>query len=250
MKRIILLGLLLLALSGCMLPPVALEAIVERVGPLDDLRRPLISHGDDWYAIVLNGRTLLFGTDTDQYGNPTGLSDDTVWSIVDVTIKCALRAGPDTVFNPGDPFQRLGFSSDGIDNACLWWPGYIAPTEPVSGLPRTPYPYTGGYPALCFEESPSVPSMASQMATITARARAECLPIRITLPERDGTYTLDLPGATPTSNNVIELTVGEWGEIDVIHSDGDVYAVEVPADWFWLTGSWEITVGPYVGCGS
>ena len=80
------------------------------------------------------------------------------------------------------------------------------------------------------------------------RAKIAAAEEGITLPERDGDYTLDLPGATPTSNDVIHLTVGESGEIDVIHSSGDVYTVEIPADWFWLKGEWEIPVGPYVGC--
>ena len=226
-------------------------AIVERVAPQQAILRPkLANNGDDWYVNGGDEIMLRWATDRDQYGNPTGLTDDTNWGLFEVIINCPERgAANDTIFTPGDPQRRLGYlSADGEPNAVLWWVAYVAPIEAISGLPRTPYPRAGGYPPLCFQDSLGIPSMPSQEATIRARAHARRLQICITLPPSTETYTVDLPGASPTSSNEIELIIGESGTLTIHRSDGEIYTVDVPEDWFWISGEWTIPVGPYVGC--
>ena len=249
---------LLIAGTGCTftidnwqgLTPGTVVDSVERVDPEAWIHRPWITNGDDWYVNGLDEVMLLWRTDRDRYGNPTGLTDDVAWELVEVTINCPERGGvDDTIFTPGDPSHRLSYlSADGEPNAVLWWVGYVAPIEAISARPRTPYPRSGGYPALCFEDSQNIPAMASQNVTITATARAKYLRIRITAPEGKGPYTLDMPGTQEQSGNVFELFVGEGGLIDVICGDGTIFTVDVPVEWFWLVGKWTIPMGAYSGC--
>jgi len=220
------------------------EAIIERVKPPAKIHRPLIGAGDDWYAMPLERTILRFGKGQDQYGNPTGLSHSG-WRITDVTIQCELKGEPDTVFNP--PCREGKFWADGIENACVWYSTWTGPIEPLSGRPYSPYPESG-YPFdPCWDDCGGCGYVPSQTALITARATTDCAWIRITAPAHDGgVYVLDLPGSTPQDSNVFELAVGEAGQINVVWEDGEgnfeTYVVIVPTNWFWISGSWEISV--------
>ena len=108
-----------------------------------------------------------------------------------------------------------------------------------------------GYPFDACQDVGTTP-YPEQEATLTARATAEHIRIRITVPEHeDGTYILDLPGAIPQASNVFELGVGSHGPITVTwEMDGrvEVYTVDVPVDWFWISGRWQIQVAGSSGC--
>jgi len=176
---------------------------------------------------------LDFRPGFDQYGNPTGFNASK-YELTEVTVKCDLKAAGDTIFR-----DYVGRNKENIR---IWFPGYTAPIEPISGLPIPFYPLTG-YPwDACREDI--IPVMAGQMATITAVGRAEWIEVAFVLPEQDGTYTLDLPGQAPTSGNRITIRIAEHGLYQVIHSDGDVFEFVVPIDWFFIEGTWRIDVGP------
>lgn len=174
-----------------------------------------------------------FNPGRDQYGNSTGLSSSR-YTIQMITAKCDLKTEFDTIFTTDD------------DNVVVWFPGYTAPLEAISGLPVPFYPLEG-YPwDSC--RSVGIPEMGSQQATITATARANWITVEFLLPERDGTYALDLPGQSATAENTISIRIIESGAYTVSHSDGTVYEFDVPEDWFWITGSWLIEVGPTGVC--
>jgi|GEM_PF-2724195 len=241
-----------LAMSGCIdpLPPPVETLAVTLLSERGAICRPLISHGDDWYVEPYDRRDLLFGTGRDQYGNPTGLSDDEQWEMKSVTIRCSEKAINDTIYNPGDPFRRNGFSANAIQNACTWFPLYTSGPETYSGLPFAPVPLVG-YP---FDPCRPIGSenMPSQTATITAKASRDRLLVRLTAPAFDGaTYTLDAPGATPQTSNTLEVWVGKHGMVRVfVEVGGKVtpYEETIPVDWFWVSGEWTITVGATGTC--
>ena len=63
------------------------------------------------------------------------------------------------------------YHADGIENAAVWYPTYVATIEPISGLPLPPYPETG-YPwDPCLNNN--IPVMPSQTAVITITAEDE-----------------------------------------------------------------------------
>ncbi len=208
------------------------------------INRPLLGGGDDWVVQPFDRQVLLFATGFDQYGNPTGLRDDTIWKITEVEINCEDKGFNDTVFNPGDPYKRYGFSVNGIENACVWYPLYTAEMEGITKLPFSLVPEVG-YPFDACRDL-GCPAFLEQKATISAKAKADYITIRITVPDNpNGDYILDLPGSVPQSSNVFELNVGSWGKIGVVWSYEDrvmLYTVDVPAEWFWTSGQWDITV--------
>jgi len=241
-KLLIFLSLSILAglLSGCV--PVVdqeLDTIVV-ISKAGYLYRPLMNGGDDWTVHPGNKEVLDFSTGRDRYGNRTGLSDNERWTLEEVHIQLDAKTEEDTIFWP----SNIG------ENECVWFPGWTAPMELISGLPYPMYPLTG-YPwDAC--QSHTIPVMASQMATITASARAESIEVEITLPERsDGQYTLDLPGYTPSSSNVLTVRLSGPQEIVATWTDGAREAswlFIVLVDWFWVNGSWQIPVGPSGVC--
>ena len=240
MKRTILLAVMLLSLTGCMLPVVNQEIdTIEVTSAAGMIYRPLVGSGDDWTVQPGNKETLNFTPGHDKYGNRTGLLD-TRWKLEEVTVRLDEKLEDDTLFWP----SNLG------ENECVWFPGWTAPMETISGLPYPMYPLEG-YPwDAC--QTHSITAMPSQMATITAAARADWIEVEITMPERSsGQYTLDLPGYTPTLSNVLTVRLGGPKEITATWTDGrreDSWLFVVPVDWFWINGRWTIPVGPSGVC--
>jgi len=240
MKRLILLVVMLLSLTGCILPGVNQELdTIEVTSAAGYIYRPLVSGVDDWTVQPGDKETLDFAPWHDSYGNRTGLSD-VRWKLEDVTVKLDEKTEDDTLFWPSNLSK----------NECVWFPGWTAPMELISGLPYPMYPLTG-YPwDAC--GSHVIQPMPSQMATITASARAEWIEVEITLPTRsDGQYTLDLPGYTPRASNVLTVRLSGPQEIVATWTDGnrdESWLFVVPVDWFWIDGSWQIPVGPSDVC--
>ena len=262
MRRIAFLCVMAAALGlvgGCIMPlvppepgepPQPQQAVLELLSARGTIYRPLVSHGDDWYVEPYDRHDLFFATGRDRYGNAVGLSDDRVWRIVDVVIRCDLKGKDDTVYNAGDPFQRHGFSTDGIANACTWFPLYTGGVDAISGVPFAPHPLTGYAFNACANLGTT--EYPAQEATITARATTDRIRVRITVPAFEGaTYQLDLPGATPQESNVIDVWLGQAGDLDVLRMRGeviDVYTLHVPVDLFWISGTWRIPVGATGRC--
>jgi len=242
MKRLLLLVIALaLMLSGCSFiqQPIQIDTI-EVTSQGGFIYRPLIGSGDDWTVQPGNIEILDFGSGRDRYGNKTGLLDDETWTINEVTIQLDEKNEEDTVFWPAN-----------LDaNQCVWFPGWTAPMEGISGLPYPMYPLEG-YPwDTC--QTHVIPVMPSQLATITATAVAEWIEVEIVLPERSGgEYTLGLPGHTPTTSNVLTVRLGSPQEILATWTNGNAersWLFVVPVDWFWVSGSWRIPVGPSGVC--
>jgi len=237
MKRVIAILGVLIFLAGC-LGPFAPQPgpLISLLGGPGVINRPRVSGTDDWYVQPGAKEWLDFSTGRDQYGNPLGLSDDSQWVIGELHIQCAVRNVEDTVF-PTEP------------NVYYWAPGWTAPIEQISGLPYTPWPLPG-YPFdSCADHG--VEQMPSQMATITATAKAKWIGVKITLPYDRGQYMVDVPGFTPTSSNVIVLHLGSPGDLEIDWQDGnntETWTVEIPVDWFWATATFEIPVGPSGVC--
>ena len=201
-------------------------------------------------VVPLSQLRLDFSGGQDQYGNPTGLSDTVRWKMVDVRIQLSHKGPEDTVFWPS-----LQFPVPYVDLDCVWFPGWTAPLEGVSGLP-VPFAPLDGYPwSPCRTIDVGIDPMPSQTATITATAKADVLSVEFVAPENDGgSYQLDVVGTTPTASNSIRYHVSEPGVYTVIWRNGDdekLYEVDVPADWFWVSESWQINVEPTVAgsCG-
>jgi len=240
MKRICLLLYLALSISlliGCIpIEPFAEDSV--KLLSVDGVFGMLLINGIPlgYDANVQPGDLIRidFNSGRDQYGNKTGLSSSR-YTIEMVTAKCDLKPKFDTVFTTSD------------DNVIVWFPGYTAPLEAISGLPVPFYPLEG-YPWNSCRDT-GIPDMASQQATITATARANWIEVEFVLTEQDGTYTLDLPGHSATSENTIAIRIIESGSYTVTHSGGKVHEFYVPEDWFWITGSWIIEVGPTGTCG-
>jgi len=231
------------ALSGCVSNVIDTEPLIKLASDEGVIYRPLVGSGDDWYVQPGNKEELIFSTGRDSYGNPTGLSDDSRWRIREVHIKLAEKDTEDTVFWPGR-------GTPVYDNSCVWFPGWTAPIEPISGLPLPMYPLEG-YPwDSC--GSHVIDPMPSQTARITATAEADWIEVEITVPDQgSGWYSLDIPGYTPTSSNVLRIMVDRPGDIGVTWTDGDkarAWTVTVPVDWFWCRGEWDIPVGPAGVC--
>ena len=176
MKRMIVLALCLLALAGCVQLPVPEGiATVRLVGSEGVIRAPLINGMPFGYDANVQPSDLIrmdFRPGRDQYGNKTGLSSSR-YTLTEVTATCPLKTEADTIFDTDD------------DNIIIWFPGYTAPLEDISGLPIPFYPLEG-YPwDSC--RIPGIPEMRGQLATITATARAEWIEVKFVLPEQGGT---------------------------------------------------------------
>lgn len=149
---------------------------LNNVGPT--INRPLLDGKSDlWYGVPLE-RILI---DCNYHEEAplwpgyrpvvTGIKDPEGdrWTLIALDIKCDLQSPSDTLFYP--PYRPGVFHADGIDNAAVWYPTYIGPTEQISKLPYPPYPEMG-YPFdPCLDNG--VPKMPSQMATITITAEDE-----------------------------------------------------------------------------
>ena len=237
MKRILSAALLLslISLAGC----------IPAINGVSEVR--LVSNDAVIYAPQVNGNPfgynanvqpgeliyLNFNPGRDQYGNSTGFSSSR-YSLETVTAICDLKTEADTIFNTDD------------GNVIVWFPAYTGKIEKRSGLPFPLYPLVG-YPwNPCRKDD--IPTMGSQMATITATARATWIEVEFVLPEQDGSYRLDLPGQSWTSENVIKIRIDSSGAYSVEDSGGTLYEFDVPIDWFFIEGSWRIDVGPEGTC--
>ena len=237
MKRLLLAVMILslAALAGCVLPTLT-ETEVRMISNDGTIYAPLINGAPFGYEVCVQAgdKTLMdFNPNRDQYGNRAGLSSSR-YTIEDVTVKCELKIEFDTIFAMSDP------------NAPIWFPYWTAPIELISGLP-IPYIPLEGYPwDSC--RTVGIDLMPAQTATITATARATWIEVEFVLPEQDGTYVLDLPGQTPTSENRISIRIDEAGTYTVTYSGGTVYEFDVPVDWFFIDSEWEIEIGPTGAC--
>lgn len=250
MKYAIAILLLALALGGCtqLTPPTTttFEAVASRTAQVA-IYRPTLSAGDVWRVNALNRTILSWRKYRDQYGNPVGLWAGSNWELSSITIQCELKNKPDTLFYPIglDDRKFIGGPEGGL--SCIWYPTFTAPLDKVSGLPYPPYPETG-YPfSYCLNTQPK--AMPEQNATITVRAHAKELTVHVVATEMDsGAYTFN--DSLPRSSNEADVTVDGPGPIVVDWTSGvqsDSATVDVPADWFWVEGSWTIPVGP-TGC--
>ena len=246
MKRLILLILILLALTGCstLLPPDGAELdTVQVISAKGVIYRPLVSGVDDWGVQPGTKEVLDFSTGHDQYGRKTGLLDDERWTIYEVTAQLDELIQEDTIFWP-TKFAR---------NICGWFPGYSGTIEGISQRPYLLQPFSvQPDPHIDYPWDSCAPRTVSdiveQMATITASARAEWIEVEMTLPERsDGHYSLDLPGYTPTDSNVLTVRLSGPQTIIASWTDGTreaSWVFVIPVDWFWINGQWEIPVAP------
>jgi len=243
MKRAIaLLALLLIALSGCQWTQVLPEPEVAlRVISAAGVISPPTSNGMPIYydANVQPGDkiVLVFATGVDQYGNLVGLTDDTRWTIREVRIRCDEKVVEDTVFWPAN----VG------PNACVWFPGWTAPTEIISGLPLPMYPLEG-YPwDAC--GSHDLPDMPSQAATIEVLAEAEWIEVELALPG-NGNFLIEWPGemiAERTAGPIAARRLSEPGEI-VVTQGASEWRFVVPIDRFWVDAEFKVRVGPTGVC--
>lgn len=250
MKRFIFLGaILLVALSGCMQvgPPPVDEGFTATasVGAVA-IYRPLLSAGDVWRVNALNRTVLSWRKGTDQYGDPVGLWASG-WKLFSVTVQCELKDEPDTLFYPIglDDRDFVGDVSDGL--SAVWYPTFTAPIDEILHMPYPPFPERG-YPfSYCLDTQPEY--MPPQTATITARARADVVTVHVIASGKaGGSYQFN--GGLPQASNEADVKVNGPGSIEVVWTDDGesaVAIVEIPVDWFWLEGSWDIDVGP-VGC--
>lgn len=251
MKCAILLVLAVGLMSGCLYAPLVpiIEEGVNLVSSKGIIHAPMLNGRPFGYNANVQPGELIridFNPNRDQYGNRTGLNDSR-YTIEAVTAKCELKTDPDTIF--------FDYSMNGsVDNVRIWFPGWTAPIENISGLPIPYLPLTG-YPWDSCRSS-NIPQMSSQQATITATARAAWIEVEFVLPERTGTYTLDLPGQSPFNASdddaddvvVCVIRIAEPGVYEVIHSGGQIYEHTIPVDWFYIKGSWQIDVGPEGVC--
>ena len=234
MKRMIATLVLVMALTGCTIITTP-DGGVNTVGTEATIYAPQINGQPFGYSANVQCGALLrldFNPGRDQYGNATGFSSSR-YTIETVTAHCDLKDDADTIFDIGD-------------NVLVWFPGYTAPQEAISGLPLPLYPLVG-YPWDSCQPN-VIPAMGSQAATITATARASWIEVEFVLPEQDGSYRLDLPGQSWTSENVINIRIDSSGSYTVEHSGGKLFEFDVPVDWFFIEGSWRINVGPSNVC--
>jgi len=248
MKLIAVLALVLLATGCTLIPQDGAELDTMRVtSEAGFIYRPLVSGVDDWEVQPGAKEVLDFSSGHDQYGRNTGLLDDERWTIYEVIAQLDELIQEDTIFWP-KKFAR---------NVCGWFPGYSGNIEGISQRPYLLVPFSVqpdphvDYPwDSCAPRT--VPDIVEQMATITASARAEWIEVEFELPERSGGhYTLDLPGYTPTSSNVLTVRLDSPQTITASWTDGtreESWVFVVPIDWFWVNGSWEIPVGPSGVC--
>jgi hypothetical protein len=251
MKRLVILAACLFALSGCMMPlgpcgpdPVdpcpdcedCLTRLVEERTPVGTIYAPQANSQPLLYNANFDPGALIileFAPGTDQYGNPTGVSDSR-YIIDTVTIQCSSKPEPDTVFlwkHQSWPQQRV------------WFPTWTAPIEPISGLPM-PYLPLPKYPwSYCRKAISGTPT---QTATIHATAKATWITVEFLLPDQGGYYSFE--GETPTESSSIVRNVGRSGFFKITHSGGTIYECEVMESWFWIEGSWTVDVGPSASC--
>jgi len=235
-KQVAILGavLLLAALSGCIQPVIPDPGI--RVISAEGALYPPLCNGIPLHydANVQPGDKLIldFGTGKDQYGNRVGLGDDARWTIREVRIQCDAKTEEDTVFWP------LNLAA----NQCAWFPGWTAPTEPISGLPLPLYPLEG-YPwDACGDHG--LPEMPSQGATIAVSAEAEWIEVEIVFAAA-GDYMVQWPGemlALPVSGERATRRLSEAGDV-VVTQGAQTWTFTVPAAWFWIDAEFRVRVG-------
>jgi len=270
MKRIFLLVPLLLALAGCTITmhnwPTTPDGEVPFVRLLTKgtIYAPLLNgHPFGYNAYAQPGEfvNVDFSGGRDQYGEPWGLSDPVRFTVTEVLIRCDEKTEDDTIFWPSAewPVPHL-------DNSCVWFPGWTAPIETISGLPIPFYPLSG-YPwDACHgvgKHGHALPDMPSQEATLTVTAKAEVIRVEFVCPAMDepGQYVVDMPGATPTEQDrdsdtpEFELAyhVDEPGTYTVTWTEHDgpgeeTWEFEIPVDWFYIDGQWTVKVGPTGTC--
>ena len=248
MKRVAILGVLLIALSGCYLPVVEdTETGVSLLSAPGVIYEPLVNGTPFSYDTAQPGdlHVLDFRTGRDQYGNPTGLEDDVRWRIEEVSITLETKAIEDDVFWP------LSLP----ENVCAWYPGWNGPIDPFRGLPYSmtplsvqPDPHVEYSWDACAEHS--IEPSPSQFATAHVSAVAEWIEVGLVLPEIEGEYQIEWPGIPliqHTSAATHTKRLGEPGTIYVT-VPGEVLEYEVPVDWFWCDAAFTITVAPEGEC--
>jgi len=149
---------------------------LNNVGPT--INRPLLDGKTDlWYGVPLDRILIDCRYHEEDPLWPgyrpviTGIKDPDgdAWTLTALSVKCALQSDSDTLFYP--PYMPGVYHADGIDNAAIWYPTYVAPIELISKLPYPPYPETG-YPwDPCLNNGGS--KMPSQTAVITITATDE-----------------------------------------------------------------------------
>jgi len=216
-----------------------------------NLLAPLINGRGMWYnANVQPGEKLLidFRPGKDELGNLTGIRDSRL-RIEEVTVMSSVKTIEDTVYWP----HSLP------PNVCAWFPLWTAPIEPISGWPIAYLPLSVQPPERERIHYPwdscgshQLPEVGSSEATMTATARYDWVEVTIgPMPYAGGSYTLDIRGATPTTEQYITFRVAEPGELSVIWQDGDeveVFDFTVEVEWFWEDGRWVVDVGPNGEC--
>lgn len=230
---------LLAALSGC-IQPILPDPIVQVISAEGVLYLATANGIPLYYdANVQAGDKIMFSwaTGKDQLGNLVGLSDDTRWTIQEVRVQCAEKTEEDTVFWP----TNLG------PNECVWFPGWTAPTEAISGLPLPMYPLEG-YPwDACGDHG--LPDMGSQVATIQVSAKADWIEVELTLPA-EGDYDVLWPGemvAVKVSGETATRRLYEPGEI-IVTQGTQTWTYTVPGAEFWIDDSFDMNVGPTGVC--
>jgi len=240
MKKLAVLLCVLLMLAGCV-----------RLGPQDVVEVRLISNEGAIYAPLINGApwgynacvqpgddyVLDFNPGRDQYGNRTGLSASR-YTVEEVTVQCELKTEQDTIFLVINATTRWA-----EPNLFVWFPGYTAPNEQISGLPVPFQPLTG-YPwDPC--RGANLAEMASQVATVEVVARANWIEVEFVLPE-GGRYRLE--GRTWTDEHSISMRLTDPGAYIVAEESGELYEFDVPIDWFYIDAAFQVNVGPTGVC--
>lgn len=253
MKRIALF-VLLVALSGCMLPIVENpETGVSLLSEPGVIHEPLLNGMPFGYnRFVQPGQKLKvdWRTGVGQDGNPCGLSDDQQWRINEVTIILSERgAAEDTVFWPVEC----------PENVALWFVGWTGPIDGVSGLPYLMEPASvqpilkPSYPWNSCAPHP-IPAYPEQMAQIWVDAVARWVEVGLILDKLEGgrEYLVEWPGipaVTHWAGGSMKKRLDEPGTVFVTMPDHTVVEYDVPVDWFWCDAFFERAVGPSGPCG-
>ena len=240
MRRVTLL-LLLVLLAGCMrLVPPDTEAYVEMLTTAGVIYAPKVNDMPCGYeGCYQPGKKLVldFNPGRDQLGNRTGLSSSR-YVIDELVIRCELKNNDDTIFFVFDSYMNAA------DNVFVWFPLYTAGVDLISGLPYPWYPLAG-YPwDSCMTHD--LGEYPGQTATIHVTARANWVRVAFVCPE--GAQWYQLENSVPQDSNEIEYVITQGGEYFCSDSDGNVYEFDVPEDWFWIRGTFEVNVCPTGVC--
>jgi len=248
---------MLVLVSGCFFPrePDREPDVEEGLFLLSDegtIYEPLLNGMPFGYnRYVQPGQKLKvdWRTDTDQYGNPSGLADDLRWRINEVTILLSERgAAEDTVFWP----------SHYPENVALWFVGWTGPIEGISGLPYLMEPASlqpflkPSYPWDSCAPHP-IPAYPEQMAQIWVDAVAEWVEVGLILDklEAGDEYLIEWPGipvVTHWSGGELRKKIDTAGIVFVTKPGGEIIEYEIPVDFFWCDAFFERLVGPSGPC--